>query len=79
MPAPSPEKNSGDKNVWVQIAKYSQMALALPAAVVVGLFLGMGLDRWLRTSYWTLIGLVLGCVAGFTELMRVIAKVSKEK
>ena len=78
MAAPSAQRNGGDKNVWVQIAKYSQMALVLPAAVVVGLIIGAALDRWLKTSYWTLIGLLLGCVAGFTELIRAIIRVSKE-
>jgi F0F1-type ATP synthase assembly protein I len=78
MAAPSTQKNGGDKNVWVQIAKYSHMALALPAAVVAGLIIGLALDRWLKTSHWTLIGLLLGCIAGFTELIRAIIKVGKE-
>jgi F0F1-type ATP synthase assembly protein I len=78
MAAPSPEKNDGNKNIWLQIGKYSHMALALPASVVAGLIIGAALDRWLKTSYWTLIGLLLGCIAGFTELIRAILKSGRE-
>lgn len=31
---------------------------------------GAYLDRYLHTSYWTLVGLVVGGVAGFWHLMR---------
>jgi len=54
------------------------MALVLPASVVVGLAIGYGLDQWLKTSWLTLTGLLLGCVAGFVELFRVIMRVGKE-
>lgn len=72
------EKNGRDKNIWLLIGRYSHLALVLPASAVVGLALGAALDRWLKTSWITLAGLVLGCVAGFVELTRAIIKLSKE-
>jgi F0F1-type ATP synthase assembly protein I len=78
MAVSPPEKNGGQKNMWVQIARYSQLALALPACVVVGLLIGAALDRWLKTSYLTLVGILLGCVAGFTELIRTIIRMGKK-
>ena len=40
------------------------------AATVVGWLAGAGLDRWLHTSWLYLVGLILGIVAGFVELIR---------
>ena len=78
MPDQLPEKNDGDRNMWRQIGRYSHLGLILPASVVVGLAIGAALDRWLKTSWITLAGLLLGCVAGFTEMIRTIMKASKE-
>jgi len=50
----------------------------LPASVVVGLAIGAALDRWLHTTWITLVGLLVGCVAGFTELIREILKANKD-
>ncbi len=73
-----PEKNNPDENPWRQFGRYSHMGFILPASVVVGLLIGAALDRWLKTSWITLVGLIVGCVAGFAELMRVIIRASKE-
>jgi ATP synthase protein I len=52
-------------------------AFSLFAAVVSGLLLGWLLDRWLGTRPWLLVvGLILGAVAGFFELIRTTAKIS---
>jgi F0F1-type ATP synthase assembly protein I len=37
---------------------------------VVGLLAGMALDRWLHTHWLYMVGLVLGIVAGFVQLVR---------
>ena len=58
------------KNFWLQFARYSQIAFALPAAVVVGWLVGAALDRWLHTSWLYLAGILLGIAAGFVELIR---------
>ena len=54
------------------------MGLILPASVVVGLLIGSALDRWLKTSWISLAGLLVGCIAGFAEMIRIIMKASKE-
>ncbi len=58
----------------IQLARYSQIGFALPAATVVGWFAGRLLDRWLHTSWLHLAGLLVGIVAGFIELIRVANK-----
>jgi F0F1-type ATP synthase assembly protein I len=78
-PNPDPEsQDSGQKeNFWVQVARYSQLALIFPAALVVGWLVGTGLDRWLHTTWLYLAGILLGIAAGFIELIRSFLRDSK--
>ncbi|HEY1938382.1 MAG TPA: AtpZ/AtpI family protein [Candidatus Angelobacter sp.] len=78
MPDPAPEKNKSDQNMWRQIGRYSNLGFVLPAAIVTGLLIGAALDRWLKTSWITLVGLLVGCVAGFIELIRGMIKAGKD-
>ena len=58
------------------MANYAQLAVIFPAATVVGWLVGAALDRWLHTSWLYLVGLILGIIAGFVELIRTAAKSS---
>ncbi|HXO38405.1 MAG TPA: AtpZ/AtpI family protein [Candidatus Acidoferrum sp.] len=79
MPDVPPEKNSKrEENLWRQIGRYSNLAFVLPAAIVAGLLIGHLLDRWLKTSWITLAGLFVGCIAGFAELIRGIIRSTKD-
>jgi F0F1-type ATP synthase assembly protein I len=60
------------KSTWVQLANYSQLAFVFPAATVVGWLIGLGLDHWLHTTWLYLVGLILGIIAGFVELIRTV-------
>jgi len=77
-PDKTSESNHKDKNVWRQIGRYSNLGMILPASVIVGLLIGAALDRWLKTSWITLVGLLLGCVVGFVELIRGAMRAGKE-
>jgi F0F1-type ATP synthase assembly protein I len=75
MNSAQPEPGSDRKekrNMWLQIARYSQIGFALPAATLIGWFLGALLDRWLHTHWIYIAGLVLGMVTGFVELIRML-------
>lgn len=75
---PTPEHDPGDKkSFWLQFARYSQLAFALPAAVVVGWLVGAALDRWLHTSWLYLAGILLGIAGGFIELIRTAMRDTK--
>ena len=65
----SPERK---KNMLVQLAEYSQLAFIFPAATVVGWLIGVALDHWLHTPWLYLAGLILGIIAGFVELIRLV-------
>ncbi len=72
--SPSEGKNSGDKNNWAQMGNYAQLAVVFPAATVVGWLIGVGLDKWLHTTWLYIVGLLLGIVAGFVELIRTASR-----
>ena len=78
MPGPDEFDNRRDpdksESMWLQLARYSQLAVIFPAATVVGLLIGVGLDRWLHTTWLYLAGLIVGIAAGFVELIRSVVK-----
>jgi F0F1-type ATP synthase assembly protein I len=81
MPSEEPghngQNNAGDakdKNNWVQMGNYAQLAFVFPAATVVGWLIGAGIDKWLHTTWIYIVGLLLGIVAGFVELIRTVSK-----
>ena len=69
---PSGDDSTGKKSVLVQLARYSQLAFIFPAATFAGWLIGVGLDHWLHTTWLYLVGLILGIVAGFVELIRTV-------
>jgi F0F1-type ATP synthase assembly protein I len=71
---PSDQQDQDKKNMWVQMANYAQLAIIFPAATVVGWLIGTALDHWLHTTWLYLVGLILGIVAGFVELIRTASK-----
>lgn len=72
-PAPSkPAKRSGAMDGLVRAERLFQIAFILPAAVLVGWLIGAGLDRWLHQHWIYLPGLLLGAVAGFIEVFRLV-------
>jgi len=64
------EKRDRNQNTAVIWARYSQIAFVIPAAVVIGLFLGKLLDYWLHTHWLFLVGIIIGAVAGFVDVIR---------
>jgi F0F1-type ATP synthase assembly protein I len=79
MPDLPPEnRDPKEENIWRQIGRYSSLAFVLPAGIIAGLIIGHLLDRWLKTSWITLAGLFVGCIAGFAQLIRGIIQSSKD-
>jgi F0F1-type ATP synthase assembly protein I len=79
MPIPPPERQDPGRkeNIWVQVSRYSQLALVLPSATVVGWLLGSLLDRWLHTAWISIIGLLLGTAGGLIEVIRTLLRDTK--
>jgi F0F1-type ATP synthase assembly protein I len=78
-PHDPPEKPTPDtkKNPWVQVSRYSQLALMLPAGTAAGWLIGSALDRWLHTTWISIVGLFLGIAAGMIELIRTALRDTK--
>ena len=62
------------RSLWMQIGDYASLGIMLPAATVTGYFLGVLLDYWFHTSFLYIVFLLLGIVAGFLEVIRVVTK-----
>ena len=58
--------------------KYSHIGFALPAGTVVGWLIGAALDKWLGAHWIATTGLIVGIIAGFTEMIRAITQISKD-
>jgi F0F1-type ATP synthase assembly protein I len=67
-----PDKSPNKKSIWVQLGQYSQIAFIFPASTVAGWLIGVALDHWLHTTWLYLVGLILGIIAGFVELIRIV-------
>jgi F0F1-type ATP synthase assembly protein I len=64
------KKQSGGLNTLVQAEKLSQIAVVLPAAVVIGWGAGALMDKWLHQHWIYIAGLILGAIAGLVEAVR---------
>jgi F0F1-type ATP synthase assembly protein I len=76
-PTPSRQDSPRKENTWVMVGRYSQLALVLPCATFVGWLLGTLLDRWLHTSWISVVGLLLGSAAGLIEVIRTVQRDTK--
>lgn len=66
----SPPGGPRRKDPVVTLARYSEIGFMIPAAVLLGFFLGKLLDYWLHTKWLYLVGLLFGAVVGFTQVIR---------
>jgi len=63
-----------------KLAELSSVGLLLPSSIIVGLFFGYVLDRWLGTAPWLLLVFtVLGAVSGLLSLFRALKKYDKDR
>ena len=80
MPGPPPDDRDRQKRSFLVLAaRYSGLALALPASTFVGWVIGTLLDKWLHTTWLYLVGLVVGIIAGFVELIRAVTSSESEQ
>jgi len=79
---PASEENDDGRSdlvrTYEKVGPYLQIGWSLAAAMTLGCLGGWWLDKKLGTTPWLLIlGAVLGMVAGFVELYRVVSKLNK--
>ena len=67
---PESKSDGQERKAWAQMGAYAHLAVMLPLATVIGWAIGAELDRWLHTTWLYIVGLILGVVAGFVDLVR---------
>jgi ATP synthase protein I len=77
-PDDTQQGQGGAMKSLVQVESLIQLALVLPIATVIGLLIGMGLDKWLHQHWIYIPGLILGAAAGFVQIFRVVFALNKE-
>ncbi len=66
------------KNSWQRALQISHIAFLIPAGIFVGYALGYYLDKVFETTFIRIIGLLVGIVAGFIEMIREIERSSRD-
>lgn len=67
------------KNTLLQVSRFVELGVLLPACTFIGWLVGAGLDKWLHTTWLYLVGLIVGIAAGFVQLIRTVLKAEKEE
>ncbi len=65
------------QSTWVQISRYSTIGVLLPASAVTGYFIGVLLDHLFDTNFLNVVFLLIGIVAGFVEMIRIVTRNSE--
>lgn len=68
-----------DRKYWQTLASASVMGLHIVSGTVVGLVMGIYLDKWLQTKPWlTILFLIFGIIAGFMNMFRELRKIDDQ-
>jgi F0F1-type ATP synthase assembly protein I len=70
-------KKSGGLSDLVKAESMVQLALVLPAACVLGGLGGTWLDHHFHTGWMAVTGILLGAVAGFTQIYKIASRQMK--
>jgi F0F1-type ATP synthase assembly protein I len=76
---PEPPKSPENKDPLVSAARYSEIGFIIPAAILLGFFLGKLTDYWLHTKWLYLVGLLFGAVVGFWQMIRMAMRAYKDE
>jgi ATP synthase protein I len=71
-------KVNGAKRLVSLMGQYGSIGLQMGLSVAIGLVIGLALDRYLGTTPWmALVFLILGVIAGFLALFRLVKEIQK--
>ena len=62
------------REMYQQLGALMSAGMVFPVSIAIGYGMGYSLDRWLGTSWLTIVFLLFGIAAGFLSFFRTIAK-----
>ena len=68
-----------ERKTLLQVSRFIELGVLLPAATFIGWLIGTALDKWLHTTWLYLPGLILGIAAGFVQLIRTVLAAEKKE
>ena len=71
------EKQGGGLKDLVTAESMIQLAIALPAGCLIGWLVGSWLDRHLHQGWISIVGILLGALAGFVQIFRTASRYLK--
>jgi ATP synthase protein I len=71
------QKKRGALGDLVKAESMIQLAIALPAGCVIGWLVGSWMDRQFHQSWISIVGILLGAVAGFVQIFRTASRYLK--
>ena len=70
-------KKSGALGDLVKAESMIQLAIALPAGCLIGWLLGTALDKHFHTEWISVLGVVLGAIGGFIQIITTASRYLK--
>jgi uroporphyrinogen-III synthase len=67
--------DAGSKSRFaMRSARYTSMAMSLPAGILAGYLIGYALDAWLHTGFLKIVCLILGVVGSFAQIIQSLSR-----
>jgi len=66
-------------NRWVAALRLTGVGFFIGGAIVMGVFIGLWLDKWLGTSLMWLVGLILGLIVAFYGVFNMLLPLLRDK
>lgn len=65
------------REAYQQLGALTSAGVVFPVSIAIGYGMGYYLDRWLGTTFLTVVFLLFGIAAGFVSFFRAISKIDK--
>ncbi len=72
--APTMSSRKEKREMYQQLGALMSAGLVFPISIAIGYVMGYYLDRWLGTTWLTVVFLLFGIAAGFVSFFRTISK-----
>ncbi len=70
----SSKKGRGTSD-YVKVESMVQLAIALPAACLIGWLIGAAIDKHFHTGWVGLVGILVGAIAGFVQIFTTASRI----